>query len=187
MRLGYADPPYIGCALLYSDQPTYGGEVDHSELLMRLERDYDGWVLHAAATPESIATLAPLVHRIDGARWCVWVKSFAAFKKNVSVAYAWEPVIIKPVRKPVVSGRIVMRDWIVEPITLRRGLTGAKPEAVCRWAFELAGADPDDELIDLFPGTGAVRQAWDGWCNQFWLPFEDEKPAGDCDEVRDEN
>jgi hypothetical protein len=73
-----------------------------------------------------MATLAPLVEK-TGARWCSWVKGFAAFKRNVPVGYAWEPVIIKPGRKPVVSKRLVMRDWIQESITLKRGLTGAKP------------------------------------------------------------
>jgi uncharacterized phage protein (TIGR02220 family) len=48
----------------------------------------------------------------DGARVMAWVKGFAAFKRNVSVAYAWEPVIVKPARKPVVSKRLVMRDWV---------------------------------------------------------------------------
>jgi hypothetical protein len=106
--------------------------------------------LHAAATPESVAVLAPLV-RETGARWMAWVKGFAAFKRNVPVAYAWEPVIVKPARKPVVSKRLVLRDWIECPITLRRGLTGAKPEVVAHWAFETVAARPDDTLDDLFP------------------------------------
>src|SRR3546814_7348850 len=89
-------------------------------------------------------TLAPLVP--DGARWMSWVKGFAAFKRNVPVAYAWEPVIVKPARKPVVSKRLVMRDWIECPITMKRGLTGAKPEAVCHWAFEMVAARPEDDL-----------------------------------------
>jgi hypothetical protein len=168
-RIGYADPPYPGCAHLYRDHPDYAGEVDHVELVERLERDYDGWVLHTAATPEAIALLAPLV-KGTGARWCSWVKGFAAFKRNVSVAYAWEPVIIKAARKPVVSKRLVMRDWIECPITLKRGLTGAKPEAICHWAFELLGAHPEDELHDLFPGTGAVTEAWRSWRLKFSVP-----------------
>lgn len=170
-RVGYADPPYIGCAHLYKDHPDYGGEVDHVELIDRLQSEFDGWVLHAAATPKSFATLAPLVER-TGARWCVWTKTFAAYKKNVPVAYAWEPVIIKPARKPVVSTRHVSRDWIACPITLKRGLTGAKPEAVCHWAFELLGARPEDELHDLYPGTGAVAKAWSTWQRKFSLPVE---------------
>lgn len=170
MNLGYADPPYIGCAHLYRDQESYAGEVDHAQLIERLQSEFDGWVLHASATPKSMAVLAPLVESIEGARWMSWVKGFAAFKKNVSVAYAWEPVIVKAARKPVVSKRLVMRDWIQESITLRKGLTGAKPEAVCHWAFEMVGARPDDELHDLYPGTGAVTKAWATWRGKFTLP-----------------
>jgi hypothetical protein len=171
MRLAYADPPYIGCAHLYRDHPDYAGEVDHAALIARLQSEFDGWVLHASATPHSMATLAPLVE-YTGARWCSWRKGFAAFKANVSVAYAWEPVIIKAARKPVVDHRMVMRDWfdciaddIECSITLRRGLTGAKPEAVCHWAFALMGAEAADDLTDLYPGTGAVMQAWRSWCD----------------------
>lgn len=161
MRLGYADPPYIGCADLYSDQPEYSGEIDHVALVDRLESEFDGWVLHAAATARSIAVLAPLAEK-TGARWCSWVKGFAAFKRNVPVAYAWEPVLIKPARKPVVSKRHISRDWVQCSVTLRKGLTGAKPEA----------ARPEDELTDLFPGTGAVSRAWKTWQGKFTLPGE---------------
>jgi len=172
MRIAYADPPYIGCAHLYKDHPDFGGEVDHLHLIDKLEAEFDGWVLHASATPASMRELAPIV-AITGARWMCWVKGFAAFKRNVSVAYAWEPVIVKAARKPVVSKRLVMRDWIECPITLRRGLTGAKPEKVCHWAFEVVGARPEDDLVDLFPGTGAVTRAWETWRGLFALPAEE--------------
>ena len=171
MRIGYADPPYIGCAHLYKDHADYAGEVDHAALIDRLESEYDGWVLHASATPASMAVLAPLV-ATTGARWMAWTKGFAAFKKNVSVAYAWEPVIVKPARKPVVSKRLVMRDWVECSITMRRGLTGAKPEKVCHWAFEMVGARPEDAMHDMFPGTGAVATAWRTWQGLFTLPGE---------------
>lgn len=173
MKIAYADPPYIGCAHLYANHPDYAGEVDHAALINQLENEFDGWILHAAATPRSLAVLAPLVEKIEGARWMSWVKGFAAFKRNVSVAYAWEPVIIKIARKPVVSKRLVMRDWIECPITMRRGLTGAKPEKVCHWAFEMVGAHPEDKLTDLFPGTGAVTEAWRTWRGLFTLPEYD--------------
>lgn len=169
MKIGYADPPYIGCAHLYRDHPDFGGEVDHAVLVDRLQSEFDAWVLHASATPHSMAVLAPLVEK-TGARWCTWVKQFAAFKRNVPVAYAWEPVIIKAGRKPVVSKRMVMRDWIMCPITMKKGLTGVKPEPVCHWAFELAAARPDDDLADMFPGTGAVSKAWGTWRGKFMLP-----------------
>ena len=59
VRIAYADPPYPGCAKLYEDHPDYAGEVDHAELIARLERDYDGWVLHTAST--TLGIVLPLV------------------------------------------------------------------------------------------------------------------------------
>ena len=164
MRFGYADPPYPGqSAKHYRDHPDYAGEVDTYDLLARLDLDFDGWALHTASTTLEEVLRAVADKRIQGTRVMAWVKPFAAFKRNVPVAYAWEPVVVKAVRKPVVSGRIVMRDWIAEPITLKRGLTGAKPAKVCRWVFEVAGLQPADEMCDLFPGTGAVSRAWEEW------------------------
>jgi hypothetical protein len=173
MRIGYADPPYPGCAHLYRDQPDFAGEVDHAALIRRLEDEFDGWVLHTSSV--AIPILAPLVPA--SARWMSWVKGFAAFKRNVSVAYAWEPVIVKAARKPIVSGRVVMRDWVECPITLKRGLVGAKPEPVCAWAFEMVGARPEDDLVDLFPGTGAVSEAWRRWVKKFDLPADPARSA----------
>jgi hypothetical protein len=169
MKLGYADPPYIGCAHLYKNHPDFAGEVDHAQLVTRLQAEFDGWVLHTSATVEAIAVLAPLIVG-TGARWMAWTKPFAAFKRNVSVAFAWEPIIVKAARKPVVSKRLIMRDYVDCSITMRRGLTGAKPETVCHWAFEMLGARPEDELVDLFPGTGAVMGAWRTWQGKFTLP-----------------
>jgi hypothetical protein len=170
VRLAYADPPYPGQSKKhYGDHPDYAGEVDHVELALRLCA-YDGWVLHTSSPAlgevqrDLDAALAMAGHSTDDwYRVMAWVKPFAAFKRNVPVAYAWEPVLVKAARKPVVSGRIVMRDFISEPITMRRGLSGAKPEAVCRWCFEVMGAEIGDGLDDLFPGSGAVTRAWDAW------------------------
>lgn len=163
-RIGYADPPYPGqSAKHYKDHPDYAGEVDHFDLLKRLQSNYDGWLLHTSSTslPMILHTAEEL--GVGPYRVMAWVKPFCAFKRNVSVAYAWEPILVCPVRKPVVSHRIIMRDFISENITMKKGLTGAKPEAVCRWAFEMLGAEPEDELDDMFPGTGAVMNAWQAW------------------------
>lgn len=168
MRVAYADPPYPGCARLYKDHPDYAGEVDHAALVQRLEDEYDGWLLHTAST--TLSLVLPLCP--PGVRVMAWVKPFAAFKRNVSVAYAWEPVIVKACRKPVVSHRIVMRDWVSESITLRKGLTGAKPVNVVEWGFEMLGLEPEDELDDLFPGTGIVAATWEKWCGRVVLARE---------------
>jgi hypothetical protein len=163
-RIAYADPPYIGCSDKYKNHPDYAGEVDHSELLKTLTTEYDGFILHLSSV--SLRTILPMTP--TSSRVMAWVKPFCAFKRNVSVAYAWEPVIIQAVRKPIIRGRVVMRDFISENITMKRGLTGAKPVNLIRWAFEMVGAEPIDTLVDLFPGTGVVKDTWDLWADENW-------------------
>lgn len=179
MRFAYADPPYLGCCGLYDHEHHGGGCWDnpntHGELLSLLDT-FDGWVLHLS-TPSLPTILRLLDERGIGGRVMAWVKPFAAFKRNVSVAYAWEPVIVCEVRKPVVRGIETMRDFIDESITLRRGFTGAKPERVCRWAFEVAGLQPDDEFHDLFPGSGAVSLAHKRWSED--VLFNEGRPSDD--------
>lgn len=174
MNFAYADPPYPGCAHFYKDHEDYAGEVDHRELVERLQDEFDFWVLHTNIPGLRMMEREHILPE-NGIRIGQWIKPFAAFKRNVPVAYAYEPVIFKSVRKPVVSKRLVMRDFIEGPvvrasITMKRGLTGAKPEDVCHWAFEVAAARPDDTLHDLFPGTGAVTKAWKSWQGKFNLP-----------------
>lgn len=169
MKIAIADPPYPGQAGLYRDHPDYAGEVDHRALVARLESEFDGWVLHTSVGGLRLLERERILP--DAVRICIWIKPFAAFKRNVPVAYAYEPVIVKEGRKPVVSKRLTpLRDWLAEPITMRRGLAGAKPEAVCHWLFEVVGARPEDDLADLFPGTGAVGRAWATWRQKFALP-----------------
>jgi hypothetical protein len=163
LKLGYADPPYPGLAHLYKDHPDFAGEVDHAKLIAQLEADFDGWILHTSSV--AIPIIAAMVGQIEGVRWGAWVKSFAAFKKGVRPAYAWEPIIFKPMRRMAenYTGSFVQRDWIEAPMTMRRGFTGAKPADVCHWAFEVVGAERSDEMVDLFPGSGAVTRAWESY------------------------
>jgi hypothetical protein len=165
--IGYLDPPYPGQSLKhYKDHPDFAGEVDHLSMARQLHQ-YDGWILHTASTTLPYVLNCLELAEVSGWRIMVWVKPFAAFKRNVPVAYAWEPVIVKPVRKPVVSHRLVMRDYLSEPITMKRGLSGAKPERLCHWLFELVGANRTDKLHDVFPGSNAVSNAWNTWLGQF--------------------
>ncbi len=102
----------------------------------------------------------------EDARVAAWVKPFCAFKRNVRPAYGWEPVIFWrgrnpgrgfPHPPPLRNGKqTTPKDFIAESITLRRGLTGAKPEAFCYWVLQLLNVQPGDEVIDLYPGTGAM-------------------------------
>lgn len=166
MRAAYADPPYLGCCGYYDhehgdDDRCWDEPLTHSVLIGRL-RDFDAWAMSASSTSlQRILRLCP----DDDLRVGAWVKTFASFKPNVNPAYAWEPVIFSGGRKRG-RGELTIRDWVSAPITLERGTVGAKPEKFCRWVFDLLGLTPDDEFVDLFPGSGAVGRAWDRWCRE---------------------
>jgi hypothetical protein len=120
--------------------------------MAELEREYDGWAFSLSSV--SLPALLPLAPA--GVRIAAWTKPFAAFKRNVRVAYTWEPVIFRPGRDSSKDGAPVTRDYLAEPITLQRGLTGAKPARFCRWVLDLLGYVDGDTVDDLFPGTGVM-------------------------------
>lgn len=175
MRFAFADPPYLGCAKRhYSDHPEHGvyDTVEgHRGLLERLRDEFpDGWVL-SLHTP-SIEEYSHLCREVLGpnqVRWGAWVKPFHAYKRGVRPAYAWEPVIYRGGRNknhppPVKGGKATTpKDFVKANITLERGLTGVKPDPFCLWVFDLLGMRPEDEFVDLFPGSGAVGRAWESW------------------------
>lgn len=171
MKIAYADPPYIGQAKKkYGDHPDYAGEVDHAELIRRLDVEYpEGWALSCHVP--SLKVLLPLVQ--DPHRVLAWGKSFCAWKRGVYPAYAWEPVIMRGGR-PAYGTRQTPRDFLLAPVTLMRGVAGAKPQDFCFWLFDCLGLEPGDELHDLFPGSGAVAHAWDAYCAQMPLAFPSE-------------
>lgn len=156
MKLAYADPPYLGCAALYRDHPDaqrWDDIGEHKRLLASLDRDYSGWVYSMSSV--SLSAIIPVAP--DGVRIGAWVKSFAAFKRNVRVAYTWEPVLFRQARISSSTGALVGRDHLSEPIAMRRGLTGAKPHEFCRWILMLMGYVPGQDVVyDLFPGTGSL-------------------------------
>lgn len=163
MKFAYADPPYIGQAKRHYSHDPLCAEVDHAELIERLCRDYpDGWALSASSPSlRFVLSLCPPDVRVGS-----WCKSFCAFKRGVRPAYAWEPVIYRGGRNPMNGHRAIIpdkggkqttpKDFIVEPITLKKGLVGAKPEKVCRWILQLLNAQSGDTLDDLYPGTGIM-------------------------------
>jgi hypothetical protein len=160
VRFAYADPPYLGCGKLYdahhADARSWDDPETHRALIVRLVGEFqDGWAL-SCSTP-SLRVLLPMTP--PDCRIGAWVKPFAIFKPNVNPAYAWEPVIFRGGRRRPRTEPTV-RDWCSANITLRKGLTGAKPPVFARWVFDLMGARAGDELVDLFPGTGAISAAW---------------------------
>lgn len=168
MRFAYADPPYLGQGAkhygsLHADASDCDTPEWHQALIDRLCAEFpDGWAL-SLHTPSlrTILNMCP-----DDVRVMAWVKPFAAFKKNVTKAYAWEPIIVRGGR-PIPTTQPTVRDFIEaavkEPIAMRRGFPGAKPYAVCSHIFEWLNMQAGDEFIDLFPGSGAVAEAHKGW------------------------
>jgi hypothetical protein len=155
-RLAYADPPYLGCCHLYGhdhgDDGLCWDEPSTHALLFHRLRSFDGWAY--SCTAPSLTDLLPLVP--PPYRVAAWVKPFAAFKRNVRIAYTWEPVIFRPGRDSSKDGAPVGRDHLAEPITMRRGFTGAKPARFNRWVLDLLGYVEGDDVTDLYPGTGGM-------------------------------
>jgi hypothetical protein len=171
VKVAYADPPYIGnAARHYRNHPDYAGEVDHQALIRRLVDEFpDGWAL-SCHTP-SLRVLLPMCPA--DVRIGAWVKPFAVFKPGVGVSYSWEPLIWRGGRKVSrkqwtpkdwVSANAVMRDQPGVRVTTK----GKKPEAFCFWLFTILNLRPGDDLVDLFPGSGAVSRYWEKWQRQLF-------------------
>jgi hypothetical protein len=167
LRFAFADPPYPGQARRhYGNHQDYGGEVNHAELIARLMDEYDGWALCSGA--RMIRDIAPLCP--DGVRVLVWCKPLTPYKPGVSVQFGWEPVYLWGGRRRG-ADRPMLRDFLLlspEQWMFRGGapagaVIGMKPRAFCAWIFEALGARPTDDLVDLFPGSGAVTEAWRSW------------------------
>ena len=179
MRFAYADPPYLGQCRQYDhyhpDGRCWDDLMTHALLIDRLNDEFtDGWAMSASVP--SLWDLLPLIDK-ERTRICIWAKTFSAFKRGVRPAYAWEPVIVRGGRNPhngyshpppLLNGEQTTPKDFVEcwtqtegifaPITLQKGLTGAKPEKVCEAILGWLNFQPNDELVDLFPGTGVMTE-----------------------------
>ena len=165
MRFAYADPPYLGCGRLYPEHPEakkWDDPDEHYRLILHLSAEFpDGWALSASSP--SLRTILPMCP--EKVRVAAWVKPFCAFKRGVRPCYAWEPVIFCGGRNPPAvkhpppekgGKQTTPKDFLAESITLKKGLTGAKPPKFCLWVADLLGYREGDEMVDLFPGTGVM-------------------------------
>jgi hypothetical protein len=155
MRFAYADPPYPGLAHYYPERQ----EVDHASLLDRLTTEFpDGWALSTSSRAlRAVLALCPPDVRI-----CAWFKGPRPTKSRRAVM-SWEPVLVHRGRELSTASPQVLRDALIAQGRFRAypgALVGMKPPAFAEWLFAQLGAAPGDELVDLFPGSGAVRRAW---------------------------
>lgn len=178
MRLAIADPPYLGrSARWYGDGRGHAagrGRADHHELaaswddpaehealVARLEREFDGWAIAGASSIESLRTYLGVCP--PAARVAVWHRGNAV-PSGSRIASTWEPVIVR-----VPNGRRAhhtgysTRDVLDSGVRNRAGFVGSKPADWSLWVLAMLGYRPgEDELHDLFPGSGAVSAAADG-------------------------
>jgi hypothetical protein len=171
MKFAYADPVYLGCSKLYPEHPNSAAwddpEMHRTLINMLCLACPDGWAM-SLSTP-SLRVILPMCP--PEARIGSWVKTFCAFKKGVRPCYAWEPVIFYRGRNknhppPEKGGKqTTPKDFLLDdsgdtafagPITLKKGLTGAKSEKFCEWVLDLLNVLPGDEVVDVFPGTGVM-------------------------------
>lgn len=168
IRIALLDPPYLGMASKYSvlgtpeyhpDALRWDEPLEHQRLMQQADEFYpDGWA-YCLQVP-ALRTLLPLAPA--GVRVCAWVKPWATWRPGAGPAHAWEPVLIRCGKRKVPERR--PRDWVAASVGHMHTdpFFGAKPPEFSRWIFDLfaLGEHPDDELIDVFPGSGAVTRAW---------------------------
>jgi hypothetical protein len=165
MRFAYADPPYPGTARrYYRDHPDYAGEVDHAQLLSQLQ-DFDGWALSTSsrALPDICAEAVAQGLRVRIAAW----RRGARPTRSAWPLISWEPVVFAGGRRVVAEPNDVALDSLDYFARPRRAdparVVGAKPAAFAYWLFDLLGALPGDELVDVFPGSGGIARAWEAY------------------------
>lgn len=162
MKFAYADPPYIGQAKKHYSHDPNCAEVDHKKLIGNLVDNYpDGWALSLSSPSlQQILSYCPSTVRV-----MAWVKPFAIFRPNVNPAYTWEPVIVSGGRRRT-RQQPTVRDFVSANITLKRGLSGAKPDQFWFWLFQVLNIQEGDEFDDMFPGTGRGTTALKEWLDE---------------------
>lgn len=158
-RFAYADPPYPGKADYYTDQPSYGGEVDHLELIDKLQANFpDGWALSTSSDAlQHVLALCPPTVRV--ASWHRRIRHVRSKWPMLS----WEPLIVmggRPYQTQTVHPVLDRLTYEGRYASYPGALIGMKPPEFSVWLFRQLNACRGDDVVDLFPGSGAVGRAW---------------------------
>ncbi|MFT8637896.1 MAG: hypothetical protein ABF811_08060 [Pseudoclavibacter sp.] len=125
----------------------------HQELAHDLDSRYDGWAIVCAADTVTIPLDA-----VPRARLAVWVRP-NAMPGGSRIINTWEGVVYHTPR--LARAGVTVRDALVAPVR-KQGFLGSKPAEWTRWGLALLGATGNDEVIDAFPGSGAIAMAAEG-------------------------
>jgi hypothetical protein len=77
---------------------------------------------------------------------------------------AWEPLLVVggrelPTGEP--QDLLDVLDYRGRYDSFPGALIGMKPPEFAVWMFRMLGAQAGDQLVDVYPGSGAVARAWD--------------------------
>ena len=118
----------------------------------------DGWALSTSAMAlQQVLALCP-----PGVPVCSWHRAVRPTRSNRPIS-AWEPLIVSGGRELPTPRPQQIRDALAYGGRYRRypgALVGMKPPQFAAWMFVQLGARPGDQLVDLYPGSGAVGGAW---------------------------
>lgn len=144
----------------HPDAAEWDDPARHRQLLLELCEQFEGWAI--ATTPDGVQHYGPLP---VGARIMAWVK-LRAMPTSARVASMWEAVIVltPPARRAraldPVTGHLVQVPDVLVCAPPAASFAGAKPPQWTRWVLDAMGYTPEqDELVDLFPGSGMVAAA----------------------------
>jgi hypothetical protein len=141
----------------HPDSGIWDDLTQHRRLLEQLVAEYDGWAI--ATTPDGLGAYHPLP---VSARIMAWHRP-TSIPGGGRLLSRWEPVIVftPEGRRGRDDGERVSDVLTANPP--KAGFVGSKPPVWTRWVLSALGYDPaEDEVVDVFPGSGAVSRAIDG-------------------------
>lgn len=176
MKLAIADPPYLGrsnrwygdgrgssggrhVADHHPDARAWDNAETHRDLIRRLCDEFDGWAIAAApdSLPVYLGACVGVVPRV-----MIWHRRNAP-PSGSRVGSMWEPVILRIPNGRSAHGTGLTVSDVLDAAAPRQSFAGSKPDAWTRWVLDALGYRPgEDELHDLFNGSGAVAAAADG-------------------------
>ena len=95
-------------------------------------------------------------------RVCAWQRAVRPTRSRRPIS-AWEPLIVHGGRELPLDEPQAVRDALAYGGRFRAfpgAIDGMKPPQFAVWMFRQLGARAGDELVDLYPGSGAIGEAW---------------------------
>lgn len=187
-KFAIADPPYFGRAKRWYGEGGCGnghgkGQADnhpeahiwdepeaHLKMLDDLMANYDGFAIATSVMGLNVYLQKADLRQGSGFRLAIWHKPTSA-PSGSRLRNVYEPVLIyiPEDRRGYAKGKRIddLRTINIKP----NGFIGSKPSEWVHWVLDLMGAEKDDQIDDLFHGSGAVTKAINEWKMLIELDF----------------